>query len=215
MVAPPESTEALVLARYNVKDDRIVTLLTPRDGRLPAVARRARRGPKHTGAVLEPLTRVDVTYQVRKGRDLVTLKEAVCRDAFSGLKSDLVRTAMASVMAELLLQFTVDFDPAPTLYALGLRAFTSLDDLKRPVTEAHLLLFELRVLALAGSLPPFGQLFGEGHPGVAMAEEWFAGRWVSVSAEVLNHCLRRTEAHIQDVVERPLKSRALLTELVS
>lgn len=215
MVDTLRRSEGLVLARYQVKDDRIVTLLTQADGRLPAVARRARRGSKKSAGGIEPLTRVDVTYRIQPGRDLVTLREVVCTQAFPGLRQDLERMAMASVMAEILTHFTVDFDPVPELYTLASKAFDFLNAPDSKVSEAHLLLFELRVLQHTGTLPPLDMLLGPHHPAIDAINTLLSGRWVQMPEEVLQSALSRTEAHLKSVSERPLKSRSFLNDVLS
>ena len=79
----------------------IVTFYTREYGRIRAVAKGGRRSRTSFGSSLELLSRVDIVYHEKEGRELETLSEASLRDRFSELREDLARLAAASYMVQL------------------------------------------------------------------------------------------------------------------
>jgi DNA repair protein RecO len=98
--------EAFVLTRYAYRErDWVVVLLTRGAGQVRLVARRARGMRGGRGTVLEPLSRIRVSYFERPHSELGTLDEAdLVRSAFA-LAADPPRWAAGQVVAELALTF--------------------------------------------------------------------------------------------------------------
>ena len=97
--------EGCVLRSMDFKDkDRIYSLLTPTMGRMDVVARGARKSHKRFGGHLELFSRVQVRVQFKEGRDLHTLIEAQQTAALPQLREDLLRFAIASYGAEVMLR---------------------------------------------------------------------------------------------------------------
>jgi DNA repair protein RecO (recombination protein O) len=64
---PLKQTEAIVLRTYPMREaDLLVTLFTRVEGKLRGVARSAKKSKKRFGGALEPLTRVNLYYEVRE-----------------------------------------------------------------------------------------------------------------------------------------------------
>jgi len=213
-VAPSHSL-ALILSRVNVKQDRIITVLSRDDGRFSAVARRARQTRKKNGLHVEPISLCELTYQLRDDRDLVRLTEATSVESFRGIKQDLVRTAMATVMAEILLQFTVDRDPNEALFDLGCKAWGLLDNLDEEVNASHLLLFELRVLQISGCLPPLEMFLGDLPEALNVLSAWLKGKWVPLDPHGVDRAMTRVERQLQEITGKPLKSRQFLNDVMA
>lgn len=94
--------EAVVLARFPLRErDVVVVLLTRRQGIQRALARRARGGRGRLAALLEPLNTCRVSLFRRGQRELATLDDAaLVRSAFA-LASQPVAWAAGQVVAEL------------------------------------------------------------------------------------------------------------------
>ena len=70
--------EAIVLRTHKLGEaDRIVTLLTRREGRVRAVAKGVRRTSSRWGARLEPFSHVDVQLHTGRSLDIVTQAESI------------------------------------------------------------------------------------------------------------------------------------------
>jgi DNA repair protein RecO (recombination protein O) len=128
--------------------DRIVTILTPRHGKVRAVAKGVRKVRSRIGARLEPLTHVDMMCWRGRELDIVTQVEVI--DVFRGIRSDLVRLGRAMSMLEIADQVTVDHQGSPALYTLLVGALRSLEVTASPVTLAA---YCLKLLAVEGVGP--------------------------------------------------------------
>jgi DNA repair protein RecO (recombination protein O) len=99
--------EAIVLRHVDWGEaDRLITLYTRERGKICAVARGVRKIKSRKAGHLEPFTRVFL--QLAKARDLPIITQAETVDAYIPLRDDLVRTATAAYIVELLDRFTYE-----------------------------------------------------------------------------------------------------------
>lgn len=85
-------TEGIVLRHRRIGDaDRIITLLTPRRGKVDAVARGALRPRSKLAGHLEPMSRVDVLLAHGRSLDIVT--QAQMLDGFPTITSTSIASA--------------------------------------------------------------------------------------------------------------------------
>src|SRR5215470_15238592 len=132
--------------------DRIVTVLTRRNGRVRAVAKGVRKTKSRFGARVEPFTHVDLMLYTGRTLDVITQAESV-RSYGDQLVGDYSRYTTGVVMLETAERFTtVEKEPALRQFLLlvgGLRALTDSEHEPRLVLDAFL----LRSLAVAGYAP--------------------------------------------------------------
>lgn len=149
-------TAALVLKRRDFGEaDRLLTLLTPKHGKLSAIAKGARKpASKKTGHV-ELFTRAEML--VSRGRDLFIVSQAEMSRPFLFMREDLTRGAYANYIAELTNRLILD-DEAQTGDAFDLleSAFGWLDT---PEDEPRLAVryFEMHMLDDAGFRPQLAE----------------------------------------------------------
>lgn len=109
--------EGVVLAaRDFAETDRIITLLTPGNGRLPILAKGARRITSTSGATLDLLNRVEVIYYKRQGLRL--LREASLLEHFPSLREDLERLEAGLAAATLSSRLVPEAQENPGPYAV-------------------------------------------------------------------------------------------------
>jgi DNA repair protein RecO (recombination protein O) len=150
--------------------DRIITLLTRRQGRVRAVARGIRRTKSKFGARLEPFSHVDVEFFARGG-ELVGRALPLCTQVEtitaygSGIVADYARYTAGTAMLETAERFTDhEGEPALQQYLLllgGLRTLSAAQHDPRLVLDAFL----LRSLAVNGYAPSFEACAQCGMPG--------------------------------------------------
>jgi DNA repair protein RecO (recombination protein O) len=146
-------SEAIVLRTYNLAEaDKIVVCLTRNYGLIRAVARGARRLKSRFGAGLEPFTHINIAYQEKEGRELVTLRQAEIVRSHFGLTSSAERVAALSYMSELVLEFAPPHEPNEKFYRMFKASTNALADTEHG-TQAILRYFEVWTLRLAGFLP--------------------------------------------------------------
>ena len=141
--------EGIVLRRRNLGEaDRLVTVLTRDRGRMTAVARGARRPRSRLGGRLEPATRFRAL--VAEGRSLDVISQVDVLDARAGLRRNLDRMGVVSVLLEFADRSQADRQPAPEVFRL-LEA--ALDLVEHGVTDLAWLWFAARLLVLTGHRP--------------------------------------------------------------
>jgi DNA repair protein RecO (recombination protein O) len=146
-------TEALVLRGLDLGEaDRVLTVLTPRLGKLRIIAKGVRRTRSRLGGGLEPLGEVDLQLAVGRTFDVVT--QAQVRDPHLALREDLAATAAAWYLAELADRFCEERADSHAAYELLAQGLTALDA-PRSATARDLLLrwYELRLLDATGFRP--------------------------------------------------------------
>src|SRR5580692_997924 len=132
--------------------DRIVTVLTRKNGRIRAVAKGVRRTKSRFGARVEPFTHVDLMLYTGRSLDVITQAETV-RSYGDPLVGDYARYTTGIAMLETAERFTsVEKEPALRQFLLlvgGLRTLVDGEHTPRLVLDAFL----LRSLAVAGYAP--------------------------------------------------------------
>ena len=142
--------EAVVLRHSDWGEaDRLITLYSRENGKLRSIAKGARRLKSRKAGHLEPFTRVALL--LARGRDLWIITQAETVDPFLSLGNDLIRTANASYVLELLDRFTYDEGENRALYDLLIETLQRLDN------GADIFLtiryYEMRLLDLMGFRP--------------------------------------------------------------
>jgi DNA repair protein RecO (recombination protein O) len=152
-------TEALVLRSVDFgESDRIVHLLTPALGRLPAIAKGARRSKRRFPGTLDLMNRLAVQIERRRPSALARLDGARLLRTFEGIRSDSARFALACYLLELLDRLAPEGGgPADLrrLFAFALEALAWIDAGAPDVRMRTLL--ELRALAALGLRPELGR----------------------------------------------------------
>jgi DNA repair protein RecO (recombination protein O) len=113
------SAEALLLDAFDLQDrDRIVTFLTRERGKVRGVAKGARRKYSRFAGQLQPLAKVEVTWFEKEGRDLVRISGIEPVRPAGRLLGELEDILLASYLAEHLLEFAQENEPAQLYYRL-------------------------------------------------------------------------------------------------
>src|SRR5579884_65459 len=148
------TTDAIVLRRLNLGEaDRIVTLYTPAQGKLRAIAKGARRPASRLAGHLELFSLS--ALQLAHGRELDVITQAETRDAFRSVREDLARTTQAYYALELVDRLTPDRQESQPVFDL---LHELLVGLSAPAPSALALpYFAVHVLAALGYRPQLGQ----------------------------------------------------------
>ena len=145
------TTNALVLREVNYKEsDKILTLLTEREGKLTVSARGCRREDSPIAAVCQLLAWGEFTLYEYNG--LWSVKETASERLFDGVRADLEKLALASYFVEVTEALAEEGQPEPGLLAVTLNCLHALDKLNVPLPQVKTA-FEWRSMALAGYEP--------------------------------------------------------------
>ena len=120
-------TRAIVLAHLDLGEaDRILTLLTPEDGKIRAIAKGVRRPRSRIGGSVEPFAELDLV--LARGRDLDVITQVGVAQAWLRLRDRLESTATAWYLGELADRAVEERAGAHPVYGLLRRACQLLDD---------------------------------------------------------------------------------------
>lgn len=148
-------SDAIILKRRDFNEaDRLLTVLTPRHGKIDVIAKGARKPTSTKAGHVELFTRVDML--IHRGRDFGILSQAEMVEPFLALRDNLQLGAYASYAAELVDRFTgSDDEDQRHLYNL------LNDTLRRLCEDADTRLviryFEVHLLGLAGFQPELNE----------------------------------------------------------
>ncbi len=144
-------TEAVVLKQRPMgESDLLLTLYTPYEGKVGAVAKGARKLTSKLVGHLEPLTRVELSLSLGQSLDVVS--QAQMLDGYSALRNDLSKASRGVYLAELVDGFSVERSGNLPLYRLLTDALALLGE--DGVEPGPLLrCFEVQLLDASGFLP--------------------------------------------------------------
>ena len=141
--------EGIVLRTHKLGEaDRIVSILTPRHGKVRAVAKGVRKTKSRFGARLEPTSHV--ALQLYEGRELDIVTQAESLDHFRGIRDDLDRLTRAVTMLEAVDQLSLEREPNPDLYRMLVGGLRTIADRNSALMVAA---FHWKLLALEGFRP--------------------------------------------------------------
>jgi DNA repair protein RecO (recombination protein O) len=153
-----EKAKALVLRTADWSDtSRIATLWTREFGKVRVLAKGGRRLKSNFESALDLLTVCSIVVLRKSSGSLDLLTEARVLQRFGRLRSDLPALYAAYYVAELLGDWTEDYDPHPILFDEALATLetlgTSLPGQQQPATGLRLARFELVLLRELGYSP--------------------------------------------------------------
>lgn len=145
------TTGALVLRETIYKESsKILTVLTPNEGRLTVMARGARRKGSKSAAGTQLLTYSEMTLYSGKGG--WTLTEVRSIEQFQGLRDDLEKLALGAYFSELLELLSDEDVPNPEMMSLGLNSLFAVSEGLYP-DELIKAAFEMRLMSISGYAP--------------------------------------------------------------
>ncbi len=196
--------EAVVLKTIKLGEaDRIVTLMTRRNGKIRAVAKGVRKTKSRFGGRLEPFTRVElILYKGRKELDTITAAEILT--SFDSVRKDYARLTSAAALAEIVDKLTPDRETALPTYALLIGGLEALAEDRGTTTVPA---FLAKLLSLCGYHPELASCAGCGIP------ERLAGFSPSLGGVVCADCYEEDDSALRMGPDRvALLSRLLVSE---
>jgi DNA repair protein RecO (recombination protein O) len=171
-------TQAIVLSRFELGEaDRVLTLLTPHDGKIKAIAKGVRRPKSRIGGAVEPFAELHLVLVRARTFDVIT--QASVGEAWLNLRDRLESAATAWYIGELAERAVEERAGAYPVYALLRRAFQLLDDGMAPGRVARW--YEFGLADALGMRPEVERCVECDRP----LEEHEAFRWVPALGGVL------------------------------
>ena len=168
---PTYQADAIVLRRLDYGEaDRILTLLTREHGKLAVIAKGARRPRSKTGPCLDLFTRSEM--MLAKGRNLDVVTEVKRSGDVRNISGNLLRTAYASLVSEVVDKVLEDRHPVDEIFALVVTTLDRLNGPERSV-RADGAWFLMRILEVLGYQPQLNDCPGCGGA-LPEAPGWFS-----------------------------------------
>jgi DNA repair protein RecO (recombination protein O) len=164
-------TTAIILKRRDFGEaDRLLTILTPRYGKLDVLAKGARKLTSAKTGHVELFTRADLL--IHQGREFGIVSQAEMSAPYLRLREDLERGAYAGYCVELLDRFTTDEEGEMSMW------YALLDEtLARLCTDEDVRLtvryYEIQLLNLAGFRPELHECV-IGHEPIQPEDQFFS-----------------------------------------
>lgn len=145
------TAEGIILSRTDFGEaDRIITMLTPENGKIRLVARGVRRMKSKLAGGIELFSVSHITYIKGRG-DLDTLVSTRLMTHYENIVKDISRTMLGYDLIKILNKATED-EPEPEYFELLQQAFEALDNAAVDV-ELIRLWFAMQLLRLGGHTP--------------------------------------------------------------
>lgn len=145
-------TEAIVLRTMDLGEaDRVLTVLTPRLGKLRVIAKGVRRPRSRIGGALQPFSDVQLVLAVGRTWDVVT--STSLEDPHLGLRNNLHSTAAAWYVVELADRFCEGAADSLEAFRLLAQALSALDAGSEVAREVVARWFELALMDAMGFRP--------------------------------------------------------------
>lgn len=145
------NTQAIILNRTDYGEaDRILTLLTPDNGKLSLMAKGVRRIKSKLAGGIELFSVSDITY-IRGRGEVGTLVSTRLLKHYDGITKDIQRTMLGYDLIKRLNKATED-EPEAEYFELLQQVFTALDD-RGVGLELIRLWFQMQLLRLGGHTP--------------------------------------------------------------
>lgn len=138
--------------------DRLLVLFSREAGKLRAVAKGVRKMRSRKAGHLEPFTHVKL--MLARGRDFWIVTQAETVNAYLPMRDDLVRTAYAAYVVELLDRFTYEEGENRALFHLLVETLDRISGLPDPFAAVRY--YEIRLLDLLGFRPELNRCLGCG-----------------------------------------------------
>lgn len=150
-----QSTDAILLRMVNYKEKhRIVSIFTRDLGRISVMARSARTTNKRYNGHLDLFHRGNAIIRQPKNGGLSTLTTFQLKNGYERLRTDLMRFAIASFWAELVLNTTAEGDRSPQQFEILSQMMSRLDESSEGMRYDLILGFQLVWFQAMGVLPP-------------------------------------------------------------
>jgi DNA repair protein RecO (recombination protein O) len=168
---PQKKSLALILKTQDYGEaDRLVVFLSPREGRVTALAKHARKSKRRFMNCLEPLSLVQFVYTAKPQQDLARLESGELVESFPALRQDLVSLGAAACLAEAAGELVGAIDNVAELFEAVKNGLSQLA--AGLPTRSLLLSYLIRLLALAGYGPRWQACQRCGKPTDGMV--WFS-----------------------------------------
>jgi len=147
-------TEALVLNRRDFRETSIIADFYTRDfGKLSGLLKGIRAEPAKFASNLEPFSLNEIIFYRKRNSSLHLVTQADKRNNFDGIRQNITKSGMSSLMMELLGAIMPQEDKNEDVFDLSLTCLSELENSSHP--DKVMTIFKIKMLSLSGFKPHF------------------------------------------------------------
>ena len=151
---PIHKTEALVINRRDFRETSLIVNFYTRDfGKLAGILKGIRKEPQKFASSIEPFSHNEIVFYKSTHSGLHLVSQCDLRDNFNGLRKDIFRAGIASVMLELVDALMPSEDKNEAVFDLAAASIKELETTLYP--EKIATIFKIKLLSLSGFKPHF------------------------------------------------------------
>jgi len=145
-------SEAIVLRRNNLRETSVLADFFTRDfGKITGVLKGMRTEPTKFASSVEPFSLNEIIFYQKRNSSVHLVSACDLKNNFNQLRHDVVRSAMATMMLELVGAVMPLEDKNPAVFELVVSSISELE--KTNFAEKILLIFKIKLLSLSGFQP--------------------------------------------------------------
>lgn len=212
---PVVTCEGIIVRRSNFGEaDRLLTIVTPYQGKIKVIAKGVRRITSRRGGNVELINKVKM--QIFQGRGIAILTEAESLETFSKIKNDLILSSYASYLAELADRMLPEEQANSAAYNLLATVLHLLNSNPRQIFIRG---FEVKLLTVLGfwGLGQIGEIGDRGGIRKILEklqnESWEEIEKMEMKPQQALEVERILRYYIEKVLEGPLRSVKVIKEL--
>lgn len=149
-----QKTEAIVLNKYDFRETSLIVNFYTKDfGKISGLLKGIRKDPRKFASALEPFSHNDIIFYKKPNTTLYLVSQCDIKDNFDGIRKDMLKTGVGSMMLELLLAICAIEDINEEIFNLSLCCLKELETNRD--ADKIIMIFKIKVLALSGFKPHF------------------------------------------------------------
>ena len=147
-------TEAIVLKKQDFRETSLIAHFYTRDfGKVSGLLKGIRTEPTKFASSVEPFSFNEIIYYQKRNSALHLVSQCDVKENFAQLRQSLIKSAIASLMMELLGAVMGQEDKNVEVFDLALASLKELDKTYQP--EKIMMIFKIKMLSLSGFQPHF------------------------------------------------------------
>jgi len=151
------TTDALVLKSIEVGDnDRLLTLLTPENGRISVMAKGVKSIKSKTSAISQPF--IYGNYEIYRKFDMNWLRGGSLIEYFPGIRENIEGLSLATYLSDVASEITGEFVPCVDILRMTLNTLYAMSKKIRPLNQLKAV-YEWRAAGYAGYMPNINKCY--------------------------------------------------------
>ncbi|HNX81592.1 MAG TPA: DNA repair protein RecO [Candidatus Omnitrophota bacterium] len=147
-------TDAIVLKRMDFRETSVIAHFFTRDfGKVHGILKGIRKDPRKFASSVDICTHNEIVFYRSRTSDLHLVSHCDMKNGFGSGRPDMIKTAVASLMMELIHSVMEQEDRNEEVFDLALECLRQLDTTDNP--EKVLTIFKIKILTLSGFRPHF------------------------------------------------------------